>query len=522
MRPHIQTAAEIERRQAQAEKADARRRDLTRAVRDTREKITSLSGLRRIFEIELARLFARSHLDAVVIVHAFAMVIAAATLTWTAPGRSLVWLTITILAIAAQWMVCRAFLKLENPASALRAWMIRLMLSEVALVFCWALLPVVVGVPESEGLKLFLLFSILLFAALSAVLSHPLPAAVYGAILPIGAAIVFLMVDRQPTERWMIAGLSFGAVLLFVVLASRLYQMTLDGLQARAEKDELIHEVEQANIRLKEATKHAENANAAKSKFLATMSHELRTPLNAILGFSEVIRGEMFGPIGNEHYKSYVNDIHSSGSHLLELINEVLDLSRIEAGKHELQEESIDLVSTVAACVHMLDLRAKGRGLIIRTAYTENMPRLWADERAVRQVALNLLSNAIKFTPQGAEIIVKAGWTASGGQYFSVRDNGMGIPEEEIETVLSTFGRGSQALKNADPGSGLGLSIVKSLVELHGGAFRLTSKLREGTEVIAIFPATRVMTAMAAIDPDSPRPAASSLQQNLPGAIRAA
>lgn len=522
MRHSIQTAAEIERRQAQAEQAEARRRELTRAVRDTREKITSLSGLRRVFEIELAQLFAKTHQNAVLIVLAFTTVIAAATLTWSTPARSLVWLVLTTLAIAGQWFICRSFLRIENPASSLRTWMIRLMLSEVMLVFCWALLPIVVGLPDSEGLKLFLLFSILLFALLSAVLSHPVPAAVYGTILPIGAAILYLVVDRQPTERWMIAGLSFGALLLFIVLATRLYQMTLDGLQARAEKDELIHEIEQTNIRLKEATKHAENANAAKSKFLATMSHELRTPLNAILGFSEVIRGEMFGPVNNEQYKSYVNDIHESGSHLLELINEVLDLSRIEAGKHELQEEGIDLVSTIDACVHMLDLRAKGRGLIVRTAYTENMPRLWADERAVRQVALNLLSNAIKFTPQGAEIIVKAGWTTSGGQYFSVRDNGLGIPEDEIETVLSTFGRGSTALKNADPGSGLGLPIVKSLVELHGGAFRLSSRVREGTEATAIFPATRVMTAMAAVDPYSPKPAASTLRQPMPGAIRAA
>jgi two-component system cell cycle sensor histidine kinase PleC len=136
-----------------------------------------------------------------------------------------------------------------------------------------------------------------------------------------------------------------------------------------------------------------------------------------------------------------------------------------------------------------------------------DLPDIVADKRALKQILLNLLSNAIKFTPQGADIVIKVGWTASGGQYFSVRDNGAGIPEDEIETVLSTFGRGSQALKNAEPGSGLGLPIVKSLVELHGGAFRLTSKLREGTEVTAIFPANRVMTAMAAVDQGQPKPA---------------
>ena len=505
MRNHIQTAAELERKQLQADRANAQRRVMNRAVKDVREKITSYSGLRRVFEIELARLFAQTHRNAIMIVAAFTAVIALASLSWTQPGRTLIWLGIAYSAILGQWLICRTFLKVEEPGDRLKAWVRRLVLSQIVLVFCWTMMPIILGIPDSDGLRLFVLFSILLFGAVSSVLSHSLPAAVYGTLLPLAAIIVHLVLDRMPAERWMIAGLSFGAMLLFVILANRLYQTTIEGLNARAEKDELIHEVEQTNMRLKEATKHAEDANAAKSKFLATMSHELRTPLNAILGFSEVIRGEMFGPVGNEQYKAYIQDIHSSGEHLLALINEVLDLSRIEAGKHELMEEAIDLLGTVDACVHMLDLRAKGRGLVVKTAYTENMPRLWADERAVRQVMLNLLSNAIKFTPQGAEIVVKVGWTASGGQYLSVRDNGAGIPEDEIETVLSTFGRGSQALKNADPGSGLGLPIVKSLVELHGGAFRLTSKLREGTEVIAIFPANRVMTAMAAVDPNKPK-----------------
>jgi two-component system cell cycle sensor histidine kinase PleC len=211
------------------------------------------------------------------------------------------------------------------------------------------------------------------------------------------------------------------------------------------------------------------------------------------------MKDELFGPVGSEQYKSYVQDIHRSGEHLLQLINEVLDLSRIEAGKHELVEEAIDLVGVVQACCRMLELRATGRGVEVKTAYTEGMPRLWADERAIRQITLNLLSNAIKFTPQGAEIMVKVGWTAGGGQYLSIKDNGTGIPEDELETVLSTFGRGSQAIKNADQGSGLGLPIVKSLVELHGGAFRLSSKVREGTEGIAMFPPDRVMYAMPAV-----------------------
>jgi two-component system cell cycle sensor histidine kinase PleC len=234
------------------------------------------------------------------------------------------------------------------------------------------------------------------------------------------------------------------------------------------------------------------------------MSHELRTPLNAILGFSEVMKAELFGPHAVAAYKDYSNDIHSSGQHLLMLINEILDLSRVEAGRYELKEESVSLPGVVEECRHLLAMRAKNRNITVAEALDKDLPRIWADERAVRQVTLNLLSNAIKFTPQGGSVTIKVGWTSSGGQYLSIRDTGPGIAEEEIPIVLSSFGRGSLAQKNADEGTGLGLPIVKGLVELHGGEFRLISKLREGTEVIVIFPPERVMNALPQLDPDAP------------------
>jgi two-component system, cell cycle sensor histidine kinase PleC len=151
-------------------------------------------------------------------------------------------------------------------------------------------------------------------------------------------------------------------------------------------------------------------------------------------------------------------------------------------------------------------MRAKNRGINVVEALDEALPRIWADERAVRQVALNLLSNAIKFTPQGGSVTIKVGWTSAGGEYLSIRDTGPGIPEEEIPVVLSSFGRGSLAQKNADEGTGLGLPIVKGLVELHGGEFKLLSKVREGTEVIVIFPPERVMNALPQLNPDAPEP----------------
>ena len=199
-------------------------------------------------------------------------------------------------------------------------------------------------------------------------------------------------------------------------------------------------------------------------------------------------------------YKEYASDIHTSGEHLLNLINEVLDLSRIEAGRYELNEEPVSLANVVEDSHRLLKLRATSRDITIHELFEPDLPKIWADERAVRQIALNLLSNAIKFTPQGGEVWLKVGWTASGGQYLSVRDTGAGIPEDEIPVVLSSFGQGSNAIKTAEQGAGLGLPIVKGLVELHGGTFTLRSKLREGTEVVAIFPASRVMAALPPVE----------------------
>ena len=287
-------------------------------------------------------------------------------------------------------------------------------------------------------------------------------------------------------------------------------------LEARAEKDALIGELEQSKSISDEARRRAEAANIAKSRFLAQMSHELRTPLNAILGFSEVMKGEIFGQHAVAAYKDYSGDIHSSGVHLLNLINEILDLSRIEAGRYELNEEPVSLNRVVEDCHHLLKLRAGNRGITIHELFEPDMPRLWADERAVRQICLNLLSNAIKFTPQGGEIWLKVGWTASGGQYMSVKDTGPGIPEEEIPIVLASFGQGSNSIKSAEQGAGLGLPIAKNLIDLHGGTFTLKSKLRIGTEVVVTFPPERVMSALAPIAERAPpiqprRPSSSAV-----------
>ena len=318
------------------------------------------------------------------------------------------------------------------------------------------------------------------------------------------AAIALNFALHGNLRNYILATMALTAQGYFALLAYRLYSTTLATLEARAEKDALIGELEQAKAISDEARRRAEAANIAKSRFLAQMSHELRTPLNAILGFSEVMKTEVFGAHAVPAYKEYSADIHNSGVHLLGLINEILDLSRIEAGRYELNEESVSLVGIVEDCHHLLKLRATNRGITLHEMFENDLPRLWADERALRQVCLNLLSNAIKFTPQGGDIWLKAGWTASGGQFMSVKDTGAGIPEEEIPIVLASFGQGSNSIKSAEQGAGLGLPIAKSLVDMHGGTFSLKSKLRIGTEVIVTFPPERVVAAMAPMTETAP------------------
>jgi two-component system, cell cycle sensor histidine kinase PleC len=331
-------------------------------------------------------------------------------------------------------------------------------------------------------------------------LAAPLGPLVYGASLPItaGLAIFFLMMPDPQLRA--LAVLSPLSQLFFIILGRRLFRASLTALQFRAEKDALIGELEQAKSNSDEARRRAESANVAKSRFLAAMSHELRTPLNAILGFSEVLKSEVFGPHVNLTYREYAGDIHASGEHLLNLINELLDLSRIEAGRYELNEEAVNLGHVVEDCHHLLKLRAKNRGLTIHNTVDAGLSPLWADERAIRQITLNLLSNAIKFTPQGGEIRLEVGSLENGGQFISVRDTGPGIPEDEIPIVLSSFGQGAIAIKTPEQGAGLGLPIVQGLVDLHGGTFDLRSKLREGTEITVGFPASRVMSALPPAD----------------------
>ncbi len=482
----------------------ARRRKLAQDMRSAREKLTSSTGLQRAFDYELIRLFARYRQGAAIALFALALATAAMACIWVKPQDVMLWLSIVCSAMAAMAILCRRLLVQPPEAVKVNVWRHRLIAAEIVQGTAWALIVMVLLATQEPSARIFVLFVLLMVAAFSAMLSATIPAAVYAALFPVTLALIAFYTPSRDIESITMAMMGVSAQLFFVFLAYRLYSGALSTLESRAEKDALFAELAEAKANSDEARRRAEEANLAKSRFLATMSHELRTPLNAILGFSEVMKNEIFGPHSAPAYKEYSGDIHGSGQHLLTLINEILDLSRIEAGRYELNEEPVMLAHVVEDCRHMLALRARARGQTIREIVEPDLPRLWADERGVRQIVLNILSNAIKYTQQGGEIVVKVGWTAGGGQYLGIKDNGPGIPDDEIHIVMSSFGRGSLAIKTAEQGSGLGLPIVKGLVDIHNGTFELISRPREGTEVIITFPPERVMDTLPAIPAEEP------------------
>ena len=237
----------------------------------------------------------------------------------------------------------------------------------------------------------------------------------------------------------------------------------------------------------------AEKASGIKSQFLATMSHELRTPLNAILGFSEVLLRELFGPLGDRRYQEYATDIFTSGQHLLDLINDVLDLSRIEAGRYELSLAEVDTAALLTSTCDVLREMARNKGLHFETRISPDIPRIRADGRALRQIFFNLLSNAIKFTPAGGRVRVDAVANERRQPIFTISDTGIGIAKEDIAAVVTPFTRIASTEASGEGGTGLGLAIVDALVEMHGGTLAIESRLGHGTSVSVRLPHSCVL-----------------------------
>ena len=230
-----------------------------------------------------------------------------------------------------------------------------------------------------------------------------------------------------------------------------------------------------AEQELVSARRSAEKSSSQKSDFLAKISHEVRTPLNAIIGFAEVMIDERFGALGNERYREYLKDIQTSGAHLISLINDLLDLSKIEAGKLELSFASVDLNDIARQCMAIMQPQANRERIIIRTSLAPELPQVVADARSIRQIVLNLLSNSIKFTPPGGQVIVSTMLADTGEVYLRVRDTGVGMSETEIATALEPFRQLATSGRTGSGGSGLGLPLTKALVGSNRASFAIKS-----------------------------------------------
>jgi two-component system cell cycle sensor histidine kinase PleC len=282
-------------------------------------------------------------------------------------------------------------------------------------------------------------------------------------------------------------GLPFFAIQFF--LAGRRLTHRLDEeTRLRFEVEDLAKELEEARDEALRKRFEAETANASKTAFLANMSHELRTPLNAILGFSEIIARECFGPVGSLRYKEYAGDINSSGSHLLSLINDLLDVAKIEAGRMEIEPHALDVRRTFDVALKIIAVKARERRQTLVIDVDPSAPSLYADERALKQILINLVSNAVKFTPEEGRITVVGSRASCGNFQIMVEDNGPGIPREKLDRVFKPFSQVDNRYDRQGGGTGLGLALVRGLAELHGGRAWIESEYGKGCRAYVVLP----------------------------------
>lgn len=472
-----------------------------RPVREARAKLTALSSGPATFKYDMLDLFAANHTAAALALPLFATVLGSAVLLWMDWTFVAFWLAAIFVAQGVMVGQCERFARLEMHQVDVAHWGRRFTLVEFISGLAWAMLPVFAWIPGNTVSHVLIFAITLAMIAVRVTLASQALAIVYAGTLPLALVLILRLSMETEVLHAILALIAVTAEFYFVWLARRLNSSTMQMIRLRAQKDGLIADLEEAKTLAEDAQRRAESANIAKSRFLATMSHELRTPLNAILGFSDIMRNEIFGAHMVANYKEYSTDIYRSGEHLLNLISEILDLSRIEAGRYNLEETSVSVAIIGKDCQKLLAIRARERGITLQSRFGADLPNIWADERAIRQIWLNLISNAVKFTPPGGEVTLDAGINQASELRLSVTDTGPGIAEDEIPLILSSFGQGAQAGQQSEKGAGLGLPIVKGLAELHGGRLEVKSVLRQGTTMTVVFPPARL---------NGPQPAAGA------------
>jgi two-component system cell cycle sensor histidine kinase PleC len=442
---------------------------------------------------DLLDLFVRNQLRVALALPLIAMLFAFASLSWTGPEVVGAWLACVLACQGVQLWLCRLFHETEPTSTSHVEWTGNLTASETLIAICWALPLYIFWEPANHAQHIALIGTLLVVIAVRILIAgNFMPVVIAGTGLITINIVIRCILEDEPAYITL-AGMAVMTEIFFIQLSRRLQETSHEMLVFKAERERLIGELRQAMDKTEAALAKAEEANRAKSRFLATMSHELRTPLNAIMGFSEVLSTEMMGPHAVSAYKDYSDDIHHSGHYLLSLINDILDLSRIEAGRLEVEDEPVAVGRIGRDCARLVALRLAERRQELRQSFPVDEPMILGGERSIRQIWINLLSNAMKFTPPGGRLEMAVKIDPSGALSMSVSDNGPGIPAHEMEAALGAFSRGAHATRKAIDGAGLGLPIVHGLAKLYGAGLAVNSAPGQGTEVVITFPPSRVL-----------------------------
>jgi two-component system cell cycle sensor histidine kinase PleC len=423
----------------------------------------------------------------------FALIICMMFHRWVGTARLGLWFALVTLGGIPLGLMANRFRRHQPLTSECRTWIARATLAYILFAVIWASMTVFLWVSGDDLNNMLIIMVVACTLAGNTALVGASPPLVIAGFAVYGSALIAAPLQNGGLIYNGIATLAALLVIYLVYMAGQIYATARAMFLLRDDKGVLIAALAQAKLESDFARERAEAANRAKSQFLANMSHELRTPLNAILGFSELITSRTFKDDPDKHYE-YAGLIHGSGRHLLNLINDVLDLAKIEAGGFEMHESELDLQSLIEECMSMVAPRARSNACTLRAEFASGLPSLFADERAIRQVLLNLLSNAVKFTQAGGSVTPFARLEDDGGLSFGVADTGIGIALADQERVFQTFGQGRHDVAINDKGTGLGLPIAKGLIEAHGGKIVLESREGCGTTVTAMFPAERTRT----------------------------
>jgi len=411
-------------------------------------------------------------------------VVAASCLQGALPSALLDgWAAVMLLWQGARYLLWRRFQELRTDDER-AGWARHIALIWSLTGLLWGVFGAAYFLPDDPEARFFMLFIVTTNIAGGAVVASSYVPAHAGYIAGMAIPCIVAFIANGTRYSLLLAAMTIGYAL--AARGSALFGNVgvADLIRLQVERGKLIRS-------LREAKEAADLANQIKSRFLANMSHELRTPLNAIIGFSELMRDEMFGPVGNRRYMGYIADINNSGRHLLDIVNDVLDLSKLEAGSMRLSRETVDPAALAAECLKVVEPQAAAVGVRLRIDADPAL-RVEGDTVRLKQILLNLLSNAVKFSPPDGEVVVSIKPVAGGGLTMAVRDSGIGMDAAGIATALQPFGQIENAWTKRHPGTGLGLPLAKSLAELHDGKLAIESELDRGTTVTVLFPPTRV------------------------------